>query len=158
MQTTFAIGSSSIKTITRKNFGPGTHLAYSAAGEQRASRWIGPRSSRPTRNTRAFVESDQRRHVSPQPSPTKSIVCLIVPCFRVPAQLRRWQRSPSSRTQRPHPLTNIAAAMSLGSCSDAALTPWSNVMRPNPASAAIASAIRSGRRPMHSHPRRRPCT
>jgi hypothetical protein len=35
---------------------------------------------------------------------------------------------------------------------------WSNVMRRHPASAAIASAIRFDRRPMHSHPRRKPCT
>jgi hypothetical protein len=31
---------SSIKTITRKNFGPGTHLAYSAAGKKSKSLWL----------------------------------------------------------------------------------------------------------------------
>jgi hypothetical protein len=143
---------SSIKTITRKNFGrvPTSPTLLPVTKEQVAgflSRW-----SRPTCNPRASLRAKTRK------PPPKSIVCLIVPCFRAPVRLGRCQRSRSSRTQCPHSLTNIAAVMSLGSCSDAVLIPWSNVMRRRPASAATASAIRSGGRPMHSHPRRRPCT
>src|SRR5207247_1462053 len=96
---------SSIKTITRKNFGPDTHLTYSAAGKQRASRWIRPRSSRPTCNTRALVESDQRRHVNPQTGRQGVSYALSFPvpecqldCGAVSARLLR-ERNPRIRSR-----------------------------------------------------------